>query len=174
MTVSSGGDTITGNSSITGTLSTGALTVSSGILSVSSGNATISGTLAVTGGFTGSFVYNNITSRNLTIADLDGPLISTNAGATNQMGMSMSGDYTTGSYKDGSTRVWIKLFGGGSGNNRTCTITANVINGGCQITQGSTSWVAVSDERLKDITGTYDNAWLDTIKIKSLWVEQAT
>ena len=45
LTVSSGGAAITGNSSITGTLSTGALTVSSGNLSVSSGNATISGTL---------------------------------------------------------------------------------------------------------------------------------
>ena len=84
------------------------------------------------------------------------------------MGMSMCSDYSTGSYKDGSTKVWIKLFGGGSGNNGTCTITANVIYGGCQITQGSTSWVAVSDERLRDITGTYDTALQDINKIKPI------
>ena len=43
-----------------------------------------------------------------------------------------------------------------------------VINGGCQITQGATSWVAVSDERLKNITGTYDNALQDINKIKPI------
>ena len=80
----------------------------------------------------------------------------------------MSGDYTTGAYKDGSTRVWIKLFGGGSGNNGTCNITAMVINGGCQITQGSTAWVAVSDERLKTVTGTYTNALEDLNSIKPI------
>ena len=80
--------------------------------------------------------------------------------------MSMSGDYTTGSYKDGSTKVWIKLGGGGVANNGTCVIVCNTINGGVQLTQGSTSWAAVSDERLKDIIGTYDNALLDISKIK--------
>ena len=78
----------------------------------------------------------------------------------------MSGDYLTGSYKDGITRVWIKLGGGGVGNNGTCVIVCNTINGGVQLTQGSTAWAAVSDERLKDITGTYDNALQDINKIK--------
>ena len=45
ITVYSGGAAMTGNSSIAGTLNTGAVTVSSGNLNVSSSSATISGTL---------------------------------------------------------------------------------------------------------------------------------
>ena len=35
-----------------------------------------------------------------------------------------------------------------------------------QLLTGATSWSAVSDERLKDITGTYDNALEDIKQIK--------
>ena len=75
-------------------------------------------------------------------------MISTNAGPTYALGLTMSGDYLTGTYKDGSTKVWLRLSGGNVGNNGTCTIMACVINGGCQITQGATSWSVISDERL--------------------------
>ena len=78
----------------------------------------------------------------------------------------MSGDYTTGVYKDGSTKVWLRLNGGNVGNNGTCNIMALVINGGCQITQGATAWTDISDERLKTITGTYDNALEDLKQVK--------
>ena len=102
------------------------------------------------------------------MTDLFGPIISSNGGATNQMGLSMSGDYSTGSYKVGSTRVWIKLGGGGVGNNGPCVIVCNSINGGVQFTQGATAWIAVSDERLKDVTGTYTNALEDLKQIKPI------
>ena len=35
-------------------------------------------------------------------------------------------------------------------------------------TAGSSSWTAASDERLKDITGTYDNALQDINKLKPI------
>ena len=42
------------------------------------------------------------------------------------------------------------------------------VSGGATLIAGSTAWSAVSDERLKDITGTYDNALQDISKIKPI------
>ena len=164
----SGGLSIVGTSSVTGSLT--ATTLTTGGTATILGSATVGGTLTVTGAstFNGAFAVNTNPSRNLTVIDNYGPLITTNGGATNQMGLSMSGDYTTGSYKDGSTRVWIKLFGGAASNNGTSNIVCNTINGGVQLTQGSTAWAAVSDERLKTVTGTYTNALEDLKVIKAI------
>ena len=38
----------------------------------------------------------------------------------------------------------------------------------CDVTAGSSSWTAASDERLKDVTGTYMNALEDPKQIKPI------
>ena len=42
------------------------------------------------------------------------------------------------------------------------------VSGGATLAAGATAWSAVSDERLKDIPGTYDNALHDISKIKPI------
>ena len=61
--------------------------------------------------------------------------------------------------------AYVSVFGGSStANSAYVKIIAN--SGGVQLLTGATSWSAVSDERLKDITGTYDNALEDIKQIK--------
>jgi len=61
--------------------------------------------------------------------------------------------------------AYVSVFGGSlTSNTAYVKIIAN--SGGVQLLTGATSWSAVSDERLKDITGTYENALDDISKIK--------
>ena len=75
------------------------------------------------------------------------------------MGFTSTGDFST----TGKTAVW-GCFA--SGNNCNGSITFMAVSGGATLAAGATAWSAVSDERLKDITGTYDNALLDISKIR--------
>jgi hypothetical protein len=48
----------------------------------------------------------------------------------------------------------------------TLTCTAGGSAGGVNLTSGATSWASASDERLKNVTGTYTNALADIAQIK--------
>ena len=67
---------------------------------------------------------------------------------------------------DNSTKVWLKLLSGNTGNNTTCTVQACSISGGVSLAATATAWTTASDERLKDITGVYDNPRGDIQKIR--------
>jgi hypothetical protein len=58
---------------------------------------------------------------------------------------------------------WIK--GGTAYDTLTCAAGA-AASGGVQLSSGATSWASASDERLKNVTGTYTNALADIAQIK--------
>ena len=77
------------------------------------------------------------------------------------MGFTSTGDFTS----TGKNCVWGYLNSGSIGQyNATITFMSN--SNGVTLTTGTTAWAAASDERLKDVTGKYDNALLDISKIK--------
>jgi hypothetical protein len=58
---------------------------------------------------------------------------------------------------------WIK--GGTAYDTLTCAAGA-AASGGVQLSSGATSWASASDERLKNVTGTYTNALADIAQLK--------
>ena len=62
-----------------------------------------------------------------------------------------------------SGQNWIRIIQGSSG-----SIVCNSWNSSMTFTAGSSSWTAASDERLKDVTGTYTNALEDLKQIKPI------
>ena len=67
----------------------------------------------------------------------------------------------TGGFYTGQN--WIRVTQGSSG-----SIVCQSWNSSMTFTAGTSSWTAASDERLKDITGTYDNALQDINKLKPI------
>ena len=85
----------------------------------------------------------------------------TNSGSLKSMGFTSTGDFTS----TGKNCVWGFLNSGSIGQyNATITFMSNT--NGVTLTTGTTAWAAVSDERLKDITGTFDTAIQDIGKIQ--------
>ena len=116
MVVTIGGASITGNTSITGTL-----------------NVTAASTFAVPGASNFmTYSYSNST-------------LSINPTSLSNIGLSCQ---TSGFF---SGQNWIRIIQGSSG-----SIICQSWNSSMTFTAGSSSWTAASDERLKDITGTYD------------------
>ena len=129
------------------------------------GNTTISGTLTVSAATTmQGLTCSSITSSAST-------MYLTNSGSLKNMGFTSSGDFTS----TGKNVVWGYLNSGSIGQyNATITFMSN--SNGVTLTTGATAWAAASDERLKDVTGTYDNALLDISKIKPIkftWKQHA-
>ena len=77
------------------------------------------------------------------------------------MGFTSSGNFTS----TGVNVVWGNLYSGAIGQwNATISFMSN--SNGVTLTSGATAWAAASDERLKDVTGTYENALEDLKQIK--------
>ena len=165
---STSGINVTGASSINGNL-----TLSSGGLIVSTGGANFSGGLIVTiGGL--SITGNSSISGNLSVSSgsstfavpgvsnsmtysYSNSTLSINPTSLSNVGLSCQ---TSGFY---GGQNWIRIIQGSSG-----SIVCQSWNSSMTFTAGSSSWTAASDERLKDITGTYDNALQDINKIKPI------
>ena len=163
LSVTSGGATITGNSTITGTLNTGqfqasgqisntagglsiigtssitesltSTTLSTGGNAGIAGNATVGGTLVATG---------TVTAGSAQINSTGGAMLQPTS--TANVCMSCQGNWT-------ASMTYVRCVYGSTGR---IDIVAN--SAGVSLAAGANSWTAASDERLKDVTGTYDTA----------------
>ena len=190
--MTSGGATITGNSNITGTLNSGQF-LSSGQIANTSGGMSINGTSSVIGSFTsstlstlgnagiggtltsggpltvqsgGASITGATTMQALTcsgITSSGNTLNVNNLGAIKSINLTSTGNVTT----TGVNACWLSVYSGAvSQSNAAITLMAN--SNGVQLTSGATSWSAYSGERLKDVTGTYDNALEDLKQLKPI------
>ena len=162
---SASGINITGASSINGnlTLSSGGLIVSTGGANFSggivvtigglsiTGNSSITGTLSVSGAATFTVAANAMTFS------YSNSTMSLNPTSLSNVGLCCQ----TGGFYSGQN--WIRIIQGSSG-----STVCQSWNSSMTFTAGTSSWTAASDEQLKDIIGTYDNALQDIDKIKPI------
>ena len=69
---------------------------------------------------------------------------------------------TTARWYAGSNS-WVK---GGTAYDTYTIAAGSAASGGVNLTSGATSWASASDARLKNITGTYDNALVDIARLE--------
>jgi hypothetical protein len=73
------------------------------------------------------------------------------------------GSFTTRWYIGSDS--WVK---GGTDYDAVSIASGSSGSGGVKLTSGATSWVSASDERLKTVTGSYDNALSDIAQIQAV------